>query len=394
MDFAHFFSCRHRVSWWLAAFLLAGFLSPLLSPLSHAQDQDEETSGPKGPAPAPLPPLPSPIRGMTVSAQTGGQEWATPAMAQTLDELKTMGVNSIAIHPYARIHEDGHIEFNDSLEQNHITQPLDWAKERGLGVMLIPHLAHWGTRFSWRGEISFATDEEWTRFFIEYQKWMVTMARIAEAHGAGVLCIGLEYTHAQMFEQRWRDIITAVRAVYGGKLTYGGNWDSYQQVGFYDALDYLGVLAYFPLTTKPDPSVRQITAGWERHLTGLRAFSKKLGDKPVLFVEIGYNESARAASDPWNFQKGGPHAVEVQSHCMEAALHLLETEHARGLLAGMFWWKWFPPVPSQEEENFDMREPAPRKIIASFWNRPAAATATAKANPPRVEVGTSATVHP
>ncbi len=363
--------------------------------LSLAHAQDSEVVLPTGPPPTPLPPLSSPIRGMTVSAQTNGTEWATPAMAQTLDELKTLGVNAISIHPYAQVREDGHIAFSDRLDEAHITQPLDWARERGLGVMLIPHLAHWGTRFSWRGEISFATDEEWNRFFDDYQKWMVTMGKIAQAHGAGVLCIGLEYTHAQMFEGRWRDIIAAVRAVYGGKLTYGGNWDSYQQVGFYDALDYLGVLAYFPLTTKPDPDVKQLAAGWEKHLPGLRAFSKKLGDKPVLFVEIGYNESARAASDPWNFQKGGPNAVEVQSHCMEAALRLLEKEYSRGLLAGMFWWKWFPPIPHMHEENFDMREPAPKKVIATFWKRPAApTTAAAKIVPPKAEAGTGGPARP
>ncbi len=319
------------------------------------------------------------MRGMTVSAQTNGREWATPAMAQTLDELKSFGVNAIAIHPYARVNEDGHIQFSDRLDQEHITRPLDWARERGLGVMLIPHLAHWHTRFSWRGEIDFATAAEWDRFFTDYKKWMVTMATIAQAHGAGVLCIGLEYTHAQVFDARWREIIAAVRAVYGGKLTYGGNWDSYQQVTFYDALDYLGVLAYFPLTTQRDPTPAQLAAGWEKYLAGLRTFSRKLGDKPVLFVEIGYNESARAASDPWDFKKGGANAVQVQCRCVEAALQMLERENARGLLAGMFWWKWFPPLPDMHEENFDLREPAPKKVIADFWSARRAPGGTAAA---------------
>ena len=344
----------------------------LLLPKLAARAQSPSAPGPApkpGPPPAPLPPPPSPMRGMTVSAQTNGREWATPAMVQTLDELKSLGVNSIAIHPYARVNEDGSIQFSDRLDQEHITRPLDWARERGLGVMLIPHLAHWHTRFSWRGEITFSKTEEWDRFFADYKKWIVTMATIAQAHGAGVLCVGLEYTHAQVFDAHWRDIIAAVRAVYGGKLTYGGNWDSYGQVSFYDALDYLGVLAYFPLTTRRDPTAAQLLAGWEKHLPDLRALSRRLGDKPVLFVEIGYNESARAASDPWDFKKGGPNAVQVQSRCVETALQLLEREHARGLLAGMFWWKYFPPLPDHHEENFDLREPVPKKVIADAWSR-------------------------
>ena len=114
--------------------------------------------------------------------------------------------------------------------------------------MLIPHIAYWGTKFLWRGEINFRPTEEWDRFFGDYETWIVQMARVAEAHGAGTFCVGLEFTYAQKFDARWRKIIAAVRQVYHGKLTYGGNWDSFQEVTFWDALDYIGVLAYFPLT--------------------------------------------------------------------------------------------------------------------------------------------------
>ena len=55
--------------------------------------------------PAPLPFL----KGVTVSCQTWGIEWQTPEMEATLDELKSLGVNSIAIHPYAQVREDGHV---------------------------------------------------------------------------------------------------------------------------------------------------------------------------------------------------------------------------------------------------------------------------------------------
>ncbi len=86
-------------------------------------------------------------------------------------------------------------------ENRHITVPLDWARERGMAAMLVPHLAYWGTKFSWRGDIRFDTEEEWNRFFDEYETWIVEMARLAEAHGAAMFCVGLEYTHAQKFDR-------------------------------------------------------------------------------------------------------------------------------------------------------------------------------------------------
>src|SRR6476659_5635588 len=86
------------------------------------------------------------IKGVTVSCQTSGWEWATPEMAKTLDELSSLGVNSIAIHPYAQIQNDGHVRFRTDDNFRHVTVPLDWARERKLSVMLIPHIAYWGTK--------------------------------------------------------------------------------------------------------------------------------------------------------------------------------------------------------------------------------------------------------
>ncbi len=129
------------------------------------------------------------FKGVTVSCQTWGGEWQTPEMAATLDELKSLGANSFAIHPYARIMNDGHVRFRVVDNQRHITVPLDWARERGMSVMVVPHIAYWGSKFSWRGEINFERAEEWDNFFTDYETWIVEMARLAEAASrGGLLC--------------------------------------------------------------------------------------------------------------------------------------------------------------------------------------------------------------
>lgn len=304
------------------------------------------------------------VKGVTVSAQTSGWEWATPEMAKTLDELNSLGVNSFSIHPYAQIENDGHVRFRAVEDNRDITLPLDWARARGLSVMVIPHIAYWGSKFLWRGEINFQTAAEWDRFFADYETWIVQMATLAEAHGAGTFCVGLEFTEAQKFEARWRKIIAAVRAVYHGKVTYGGNWDSYEQVKFWEALDYIGVLAYFPLTKSVDPTTAEIQAAWDQRCAQLKAFSAAHGDKKFLFVEIGYNESARAAAEPWAFQTGGEHAAEIQQRCIEVALDL---PRRCPVIAGMYWWKWFPELPSREEENYRLQTPAIKALIAKHW---------------------------
>jgi hypothetical protein len=304
------------------------------------------------------------LKGMTVSCQTWGVEWQTPEMAATLDELNSLGVNAVAIHPYARIANDGEVRFRTVDDHRHVRVPLDWIRERGMSAMLIPHIGYWGSKFSWRGDINFETAAEWERFFTGYRTWIVEMARLAEAHQAALFSVGLEYTHAQKHEAQWREIIRAVREVYRGKITYGANWNDYQQVPFWDAVDYIGVLAYFPLSQAKNPTTRELQRGWEKHTRELARFSTRHGGKQILFVEIGYNESARAAAEPWSFENGGAHAAEIQQRCIEVAL---AGTGKHPWLAGMFWWKWFPELPDDDEENFRVQTPEIKELIRRAW---------------------------
>jgi hypothetical protein len=36
-------------------------------------------------------------------------------------------------------------------------------------------------------------------------------------------------------------------------------------------------------------------------------------------------------------------------------------------IAGMYWWKWFPDLPSHEEENYRLQTPAIKALIAKHW---------------------------
>jgi hypothetical protein len=304
------------------------------------------------------------FRGMTVSCQTWGGEWATPAMERTLDDLRGMGVTAIAIHPYARIRADGSLQFTQGPAPEHVVKPLRWARARGLRVMLIPHIAYWGSPWLWRGDIDFTSAEEWNRFFTDYEHWITGLAAVAQQERADLFCVGLEYSHAQKFDERWRAIIAAVRRVYAGRLTYGANWNEVRNVTFWDALDYIGVLAYFPLTEATNPSAAEIAHGWNPWLQELETLSRRCG-KRVVFTEIGYNENAQCAAQPWDFhRRGGPEAQEIQARCIREALRL---EERAPFLAGMFWWKWFPDVPATEAETFDLRKPWTRRVIAEQW---------------------------
>jgi hypothetical protein len=135
-------------------------------------------------------------------------------------------------------------------------------------------------------------------------------------------------------------------------------------VTFWDALDYIGLLAYFPLTKSENPSATEIANAWKAKCAELTAYSKAHQNKKILFVEIGYNVSTRAAAEPWAFKMGGPNAAEIQRRCIEVALDL--PRHCP-TIAGMYWWKWFPDLPSREEENYRIQTPEIKALIAKHW---------------------------
>ena len=283
-------------------------------------------------------------------------------MAQPLDELKSLGVNSIAIHPYAQIQNDGHVRFRNDDDFHHITVPLDWARERGLSVMLIPHIAYWGSKFLWRGEINFQTREEWDRFFGDYETWIVQMAKLAEAHGAQTFCIGLEFTHAQKFDARWRKIIAAIRQVYHGKLTYGGNWDSFQEVTFWDALDYVGVLAYFPLTKNPKPDRVRNCGRLEKQMPRTCQLLESARETRNSSLSRSATTAVRAPPPNRGLSRSAANTQKVQQ-----TLYRCRTRPAATLsaIAGMYWWKWFPDLKPRNRELPDSK-PEIKALIAKL----------------------------
>jgi hypothetical protein len=305
------------------------------------------------------------IKGMTVSCQTWGYEWATPEMKATMIELKNLGANSISIHPYARIYEDGQVRFRKDRQSTHITTPVAWGKELDIQLMIKPHLAYWGTKFRWRGDIDFKNEKEWQTFFRDYEEWIVTIASIAENSGAQIFCVGTELMNSLLYEKEWRQIISKIKNVYKGKLTYAANWDMYYKVLFWDDLDYIGIQAYFPLVDQEIPSGDQIIQGWDTIYEEIIPFARDL-EKRIIFTEIGYDISLKAAQEPW--RPGRQNQVQgeyLQKLCLGIALDKAK-EHDQ--MAGMFLWKWFPETQAfTHYEDYNLQRPEIKSLLREMW---------------------------
>ncbi|MBK7877259.1 MAG: hypothetical protein IPJ77_16205 [Planctomycetes bacterium] len=312
------------------------------------------------------------VRGVTISCETWGWEWGSDAFAADLDRLKGLGVNWVAIHPYARIRADGEVSARD-FDPDHppewITRPIREAHARGLALFVIPHLAYWGSPWSWRGEIEFQDPAARARFFASYQAWITGVARAAR--GADGFSIANELEKLAGFEAEWRAVIAAVRAETPARLTWAANWSGYRDVRFWDALDAVGVQAYFPLVEHADPTEDELRAAWKPVLAELATFQARVG-KPIVFTELGYRAALDAAREPWTFREARgderARAEAVQERCLTIALEAIEPESA--WLRGAFLWKWFPGS-ARRGENFLVNRPGMQRVVERVW-KPAA----------------------
>ena len=306
------------------------------------------------------------VRGMVVSCPRAGQIWGSPAMTDAVARLGELGVGWIAIHPYARVRRDGTVSSRPANDVAYLGRAVEIVRTADMRLFWKPHLAYWGS-FEWRGEIEFGSDEAaWQRFFDGYQQFIVDQARFAQANGVEIFAIGVEYEKTTHREVEWRRIISAVREVYHGNVTYAANWDSVDRVPFWDAVDWIGVHAYYPLSSDESPSRESLRQGWDEPLRQLSALSSKHGDKPIFFAEIGYSRSHSAARQPWLPRlEDAPEALQLRERLIEVALERLE---AQSFVRGMFWWKWIPG-PDPWDRDFSMKDPEALRALASHWGK-------------------------
>ncbi|MEO0325524.1 MAG: hypothetical protein AAF447_21380 [Myxococcota bacterium] len=299
------------------------------------------------------------MRGITVgpieSVQQPGRGYGTPASAALLDHLVAMGANWVSVTPFGRVWdlEDTEIQldFEAPYEDNRaaVRRFIDQAKARGLRVLLIPHL--WVETTGWRGEMDPGTPEAWAAYQASYRRFVLAWARDAEAAGADAFSIGVECkSWSGRFGSYWRALITDVRGVFSGLLTYSANWDEAEAVLFWDQLDLIGINAFYPLadhSSASDAAYREGARGW---VPRVRDLAETL-EMPVTFVEVGYTTRADAAVEPWLWPDD-MNAVVVDEH--EQARALDATFRAflpERWLSGFFVWRYYAHLDDVSQEQ-------------------------------------------
>ncbi|TMQ61829.1 MAG: hypothetical protein E6K75_00690 [Candidatus Eisenbacteria bacterium] len=177
-------------------------------------------------------------------------------------------------------------------------------------MLLKPHI--W-TRGGWSGSIAMKNEEDWARWFAGYRGFILHYADLAERSGAEALAVGTELGGTTAREREWRAIVAEVRRHYHGTLVYCANWaEDLHHTQFWDALDWIGVQAYYPLCDQRAPTTQALVRGWSGPLADLETIAKIWG-KPVVLTEVGYHSLDTAAIRPWEWDLPGSLSMETQA---------------------------------------------------------------------------------
>lgn len=244
--------------------------------------------------------------------------------------------------------------------------------DKGIHVMLKPHL--WVSS-GWRSNIDLQTNEEWTSWFENYSKNILHYAQLASETNVALFCIGTELkTSIEEQPELWHELIQKIKLIYKGKLTYAANWDGeFNDVLFWNEMDYIGIQAYFPLTTNKSPNIQAINKGWNTHIKMLESLSKK-HNKPILFTEIGYRSDATTTIKPWEWNSltnifFNNKSTKTQQLAFEAMFQKLWDKE---WFSGTYIWQW--DFRSSKERALNSMDFSPRfkpaeNIIAKWYGK-------------------------
>ncbi len=188
------------------------------------------------------------------------------------------------------------------------------AHKLGLKVRMVPvvNLTEESARpGDWRGFIRSETPDLW---WARYREIILHDAAFARDHGIEALDIGAELSAQLPESERWISLASAVRNDTGftGLVGYQVNFDAVARIDWTDALDYLAIAAYWPLSETPDPDPDDLVDAWEEIWSEIGPWVRARPNLRVEFGEIGYAAQPYASVFPFSWKPDRQQRLDVQ----------------------------------------------------------------------------------
>jgi hypothetical protein len=292
-------------------------------------------------------------------------EYSLPASDRAYGEIAATGAGWVVLVPtwYQPDRRANHLEADadNSVSDAGVVHAVTLAHQQGLKVMLKPHVDL--PDDSDRDRLRPTDPDAWFR---SYTRFIAHYAELAEQSQVDQFSVGTELAGTSGFTDRWRAVIRAVRTEFRGPLVYAANYDEYEQIEFWDDLDFVGVDAYWPLSARPTTDGNALRAAWTPIAERLAAFSARW-QRPVLFTEAGYASQSGTTVAPYDWTRSRDRSDAEQAAAYQA---LLQTFWPLPWFAGVHWWMWDDlPGRSHDNQSLDYTphgKPA-EEVLRRFW---------------------------
>ncbi len=304
--------------------------------------------------------------------------YTPPEADQNLNNLAHTGANWIAIS--LRWGQETISSTKISYSQNatatdaEIRHVIDLAHSLGIRVLLMPmlHLSNDPTEYHINIGSTFNSENQWQEWFASYREFINYYATFSQEAGVDMLFIGNELGSTTHREADWRRVIQEVRQRFKGLITYDSLCSGpfpqgeYARIKWWDAVDYIGVNGYLPLTNKNDPTVEELKAAWmnKSYLAELESLSNKF-NKPIIIAEIGYPSVDGINKNPASARFDAPQDIQEQADCYNAAF---EVFWGKPWLKGIFWFYWpSNPIPGPVDANYTPYGKPAEEVLKQYY---------------------------
>lgn len=235
---------------------------------------------------------------------------------------------------------------------------ISYAHEKGLRVALKPTVnCRNGT---WRAHINFFDEDvpcepKWCNWFASYTAFQCHFAALAKKTGCEMFIAGCEMVQSERREEEWRKLISDIRDVYSGIVSY--NTDKYQEhnVRWWDAVDVISSSGYYPIND------------WENQLDRIEAVVKKF-NKPFFFAECGCMSTEKSNLVPNDWSVRGE--VDLQGQA-DWYTEMFRACSKRDWVEGFCIWDWcgkqYPIAKAQTHGGYDIYGKPAEKVVAGFY---------------------------
>jgi len=292
------------------------------------------------------------VRGYTWGWTGRRGTWRDPRALESMRRLRATGTDwlVLAFAKQMPTHTAAEIRWRDAddvrtVDEAEVRFAIAQAHGLGFKVLLKPTVNC--DDEVWRGQIAPGSRLDLERWWAAYADYQEHYAAVARDTGCAALCIGCEMNSRQGDADGWRLVARRARVAFGGPLVYNANHGC-ERAAFWDAVDVIGISAYYRVGLGLDTGLSNMLAKWCRVRDRLRRLAVA-HRRPLMHIEIGMCPVQGLSRRPWDWHHAGlPWDGDEQARFYESALR---TFHDLPWFCGWGWWDW--PVHLREGHASD-----------------------------------------